>query len=161
MSLPRVSEGSEHRVYFDEEKGLVFKATKPGLFGESYFIADGKITQKNCSPFDYIVRLRLWKHVFDSAPVHLGITPDGQIVSSHEFISGEPPTQPEVDAFLEREGFVPVRKKYWLWEKPYPLDAFAIGLGDARADNFVKSSAGIVPIDVRLWISPEERLKTS
>ena len=53
----------------------------------------------------------------------------------------------------------PLLKQYWLWEKPYPGDAFAIGLGDARADNFVKAPEGIVPIDVRLWISPEERLR--
>ena len=154
-----MDEGSEHRVYLDAENGRVFKATKPGLFGESYFLKEGKIAQKNCSPFDYIVRLRLWWHVFQSAPEALGITREGQIVSSHEFITGSLPAQESVDSFLEDAGFVPVRKQYWLWEKPYPEEAFAIGLGDARADNFVETPVGIVPIDVRLWISPEERLR--
>jgi hypothetical protein len=98
--------------------------------------------------------------VFRSAPEALGITPEGQIVSVHEFVSGVLPEQDEVDDFLMEAGFVPVRQKYWLWEKPYPTEAFAIGLGDARADNFVKTPFGIVPVDVRLWITPEERLRT-
>lgn len=138
---------------------MVFKATKPGLFGENYFMREGRIAQRNCSPFDYLMRLRLWQHLFESAPGPLGMTNQGQIISSHEFITGIPPAQSELDAYLIAEGFTAVRKQYWLWEKSYPEDAFAIGLGDARPDNFVKSPAGIVPIDIRVWISPEERLR--
>ena len=160
LTFPQVAEGSEHRVYADTANGLVFKATKRGLYGESYFIDSGKVAQKNCSPFDYLARLRLWRHVFRSAPEPLGLTLEGQIISVHEFISGTLPEQGEVDSFLREAGFVPVRQKYWLWEKPYPEDAFAIGLGDARSENFVKTPVGIVPIDVRLWITPEERLRT-
>jgi hypothetical protein len=160
LAIPQVAEGSEHRVYADTANSLVFKATKPGLYGENYFIESGRIAQTNCSPFEYLARLRLWGHVFRSAPEPLGITLEGQIVSSHEFVSGVPPEQAEVDDFLKEAGFLPVRQKYWLWEKPYPADAFAIGLGDARSDNFVKTPLGIVPIDVRLWITPEERLQT-
>jgi len=160
LTLPQVAEGSEHLVFADAASGRVFKLTKLGLYGENYFIESGRIAQKNCSPFEYLARLRLWRHVFRSAPEPLGITPGGQIVSRHEFVSGVPPEQDEVDEFLKEAGFVPVRQKYWLWEKPYPAEAFGIGLGDARADNFVKTPLGIVPIDVRLWITPEERLQT-
>ena len=158
-SFRQFAEGSEHCVYLDDLNGLVFKTTKPGLFGENYYLSNGRIAQRNCSPFDYLVRLRLWQHLFDSAPKPLGLTTEGQIVSSHEFITGSPPDQSELDAFLETEGFTPVRQQYWLWQKSYSSQGFALGLGDARADNFVKSPEGIVPIDVRLWISPEERLR--
>ncbi len=137
----------------------MFKATKLGLYGDNYYLKEGRIAQKNCSPFEYLVRLRLWQHLFDSAPRPLGLTNEGQVVSCHEFITGDPPPQTEVNAFLESVGFTPVRKQYWLWEKPYPLEGFSIGLGDARTDNFVRSREGIVPIDVRLWISPDERLR--
>jgi hypothetical protein len=84
--------GSEHLVYYDEGSANVWKATKPGLFGENYFVSEGKVTQKNCSPLNY---------------------------------KGTRPSQ----------------------------DRCHVGLGDARSDNFVQTSRGIVPIDIRLWAS--------
>jgi hypothetical protein len=150
-NFPKISEGSEHLVYLDANNARVFKATKKGLFGESYFMEDGRMHQQNCSPLDYLIRLRLWRHVFGSAPEAIGIMADGQIVSFHDFISGIPPDQDEVNLFLEIAGFAAVRRKLWLWEKAYP--DYSIGLGDAREENFVKSRSGIVPIDVRLWFS--------
>ena len=111
------------------------------------------MNQRNCSPLDYLVRLRLWKQVFGSAPESLGVTTEGQIVSFHDFITGVPPTQDEVNEFLKGAGLNPVRIQFWLWEKAYPNEGYRIGLGDARDENFVKSKLGIVPIDVRLWFS--------
>jgi hypothetical protein len=151
--FPKISEGSEHLVYLDAGTARVFKATKKGLFGESYFLANGKMHQKNCSPLDYLIRLRLWRHVFGSAPEPLGITQDGQIITSHDFVTGTPPDQDEVNLFLEVAGFTAKRRELWLWERTYENEGFGIGLGDARADNFVKSKSGIVPIDVRLWFA--------
>ncbi|HEY0255800.1 MAG TPA: hypothetical protein VGC39_00040, partial [Candidatus Methylacidiphilales bacterium] len=137
MSLPQIAEGSEHRVYLDAVNAQVFKATRPGLFGESYYLANDKIFQRNCRPLEYLARLRLWKFVFGSAPQAHGVTGSGQIVSSHKFITGELPSQAEVDSFLESAGFVPIRQKHWLWKKVYrrhrdsgPL--LIIELGDAR-----------------------------
>ena len=83
-----------------------------------------------------------------------GITEIGQVVSTHQFISGAPPSQEEVNKFLEEAGLIPRKQRYWLWKRSYPK--FDIWLGDARSDNFVKSAAGIVPIDVRLWTTPPE-----
>jgi hypothetical protein len=151
MHLPQIAEGSEHRVYLHAGSARVFKATRPGLFGESYFIQNEKIFQKNCRPLEYLARLRLWKHLFGSAPKAHGVTSAGQIVSSHEFITGELPSQDEVDPFLIRAGFSPIRQKYWLWQKVYPRHHLRVELGDARDENFVKTPSGIVPIDVRLW----------
>jgi hypothetical protein len=147
-----LAEGSEHLVFLNAESATVFKATRPGIFGESYYLdASGKINQKNCSPLEYLIRLRLWKKLFQSAPRDLGMTNKGQIVSSHEFIAGQKPTQQAVDSFLIEAGLSPVRQEYWLWKKKFP--EFEIWLGDARDDNFVETEAGIVPIDIRLWFS--------
>jgi hypothetical protein len=153
--LPKISEGSEHLVFFDADKSQVYKLTKPNLFGEAYYLdSSGRINQRNCGPMEYLIRLRIWKKIFGSAPFPLGITNSGQIVSAHQFISGSFPTQGDVDNFLVTAGLIPVKQEYWLWKKSYPAQEFDIGLGDARADNFVSSASGIVPIDIRLWFSP-------
>jgi len=94
--------------------------------------------------------------VFKAPEAH-GVTSKGQIVSSHEFITGELPAQDEVDTFLIRAGFTPIRQKYWLWQKVYPRHHLRVELGDARDENFVKTPSGIVPIDVRLWAYPFSR----
>jgi Serine/Threonine/Tyrosine Kinase found in polyvalent proteins len=153
VELPKISEGSEHIVYLDQGDTSVVKTTKPGIFGESYYLVNGAINQRNCSPLDYLIRLRLWKKVFGSAPVALGITDLGQIVTKHKFIAGKPPEQAIVDDFLIKAGLEPVKQKFWLWKKSYPIDEFEIGVGDARADNFVIGDSGIVPIDLRLWFA--------
>jgi len=151
LSFPKVAEGSEHQVYLDAEYARVWKVTKPGLFGENYFIENGKIAQKNCTPLDYLIRLRLWSMVFGTAPRAVGMTDHGQIVSVHSFIQGQLPSQSEVNSFLVEAGFTPLRQKYWLWEKAFPKLGFTVGLGDARDENFVRIYHHIVPIDVRLW----------
>lgn len=152
LSFHKVAEGSEHLVFLDAANAKVFKATRPNIYGESYYLdAAGKINQKNCSPLEYLIRLRLWKKLFQSAPRDLGMTEQGQIISSHKFITGEKPAQAAVDSFLLEAGLFAVKQQYWLWKRSYP--DFEIWLGDARDDNFVQTDAGIVPIDIRLWFS--------
>ncbi|MDQ6630132.1 MAG: hypothetical protein M3Y82_00030, partial [Verrucomicrobiota bacterium] len=144
--------GSEHLVFVDAETQTVYKVTRPTLYGDSYFLdATGKINQQNCSPLEYLIRLRLWKKLFQSAPRDLGISHKGQIISSHQFITGTKPAQESVDKFLSDAGLSAVRQNYWLWKKTYP--DFEIWVGDAREDNFVETEAGIVPIDIRLWFA--------
>lgn len=104
---------------------------------------------RNCSPLDYLIRLRLWRKVFGSAPVDLGMTRCGRILSVQKYITGELPTQDAVDDFLVSSGFLDVKRKCFLWKKPYP--EFEIWLGDSRDENFVQTTSGIVPIDVRMW----------
>jgi hypothetical protein len=146
-------------VFFDVTSSEVVKVTRPGIYGESYYLVNNIVNQKNCSPLEYLLRLRLWKKLFESAPVPIGITPAGQIVSRHKFITGDLPNQIDVDSFLESSGLTAVRQDCWLWKKEYP-EGFDIWLGDARRDNFVQTSGGLVPIDIRLWqasppVSPE------
>lgn len=152
IPFPKLDEGSEHLVFLDADNATVFKATHPNIFGESYYLDPaGTICQKNCSLLEYLIRLRLWKKLFQSAPRDLGMTDQGQIVSSHKFITGTKPTQAAVDSFLAEAGLSAVRQEYWLWKKTYRN--FDIWLGDARDDNFVETEVGIVPIDIRLWFS--------
>jgi hypothetical protein len=80
----------------------------------------------------------------------IGMSIDGRIVSRQRFIAGSPPTQEEVDAFLLGAGLTPVRQKYWLW-KGAEKRGVEPWIGDARADNFVKTDRGLVPIDLRMW----------
>ena len=70
------------------------------------------------------------------------------------YIEGEPPTQDEVDEFLLRESFEPVKRSCWLWKKKDPSNEVEYWIGDARDDNFVKTPYGIVPIDLRMWGIP-------
>jgi hypothetical protein len=155
-----LAEGSEHLVYLDANSATVFKATRPNIFGESYYLdSAGKINQKNCSPLEYLIRLRLWKKLFQSAPRDLGMTDRGQIISCHNFITGRKPTQYAVDTFLAEAGLTAVRQPYWLWKRNYP--ELEVWMGDARDDNFVETKSGIVPIDIRLWLSESTHFEDS
>ena len=144
-------------VYLDAKNATIYKLTRPNIFGESYYLDPaGKINQKNCSPLEYLIRLRLWKKLFASAPRDLGITDKGQIVTVQKFITAKDATNPkpkqsEVDAFLFEAGLSAVKQHYWLWKRTYK--DFEIWVGDVRDDNFVSTSNGIVPIDIRLWFS--------
>jgi hypothetical protein len=147
--LGRLDEGSEHIVFLDPANALVIKCTRPGIFGDAYYLADGRVNQRNCSPREYLARLKLWDQVFGRAPVAMGFTPKGQIVSSQEYMVGVKPSQKAVDEFLERIGYEAVRRQCWLWRRSFPN--YEVWAGDTRDENFVQTTAGIVPIDVRLW----------
>lgn len=152
--LPRLAEGSEHTVYL-ESPGSVIKLTRPGTYGESYYLTEsGMVFQQSCWPLEYLIRMRLWEEVFRNAPETIGITAEGQIVSRQPFIPGEPPTQAEVDEYLLSSGLEPVKQSRWLWKKNFSGEEYEVWVGDARNDNFVLTVAGMVPIDVRLWFYP-------
>ena len=77
----------------------------------------------------------MWSRLVDTAPEALGLTVDGNIVSSYLYVTGEIPDQEKVDEYLELFGLQPVKKNCWLWKKTYP--DFEMWIGDARNDNFV------------------------
>jgi hypothetical protein len=155
-SLPFLARGAEHSVYFDAEKGEVVKVTIPELYGTYYELIDGRINEFRCTPTGYLSRMRLLQKHFGFSQIPLGITEDGRIVSRQKFVSGDPPTQEAADLFLENAGLTPVKRNCWLW-KGMDIDGFEPWVGDARADNFVQTAAGIIPIDLRMWqiIDPE------
>lgn len=150
LRLPWITTGSEHFVYYNKPETEVIKVTIPNCFGESYFISDGKMSQRNCGPIEYLVRLNLCRTVFGFKTKTLGISDAGQIISTQQYVTGNPPTQDQANEFLLNNGFEPVKKQYWLWKTIG--DDVDIWIGDARSDNFVLGSSGIVPIDLRMWI---------
>jgi hypothetical protein len=138
-------------VLFDEATTEVVKITRPGLYGDYYEIVDGRISQFDNTPAEYLLRMRLWDKLFSTALHPLGITETGQIVSRQRFIKGEPPAQEEVDRFLTEAGLSAVRPSCWLWKKAENDAPFDVWVGDARADNFVSAQGRIIPIDIRIW----------
>lgn len=150
-SYPKLAEGSEHLVLFDENTGEVVKITRPGTYGDYYEIIRDQIHQFDNVPLDYLMRLWAWELFFSEAPRPIGITKSGGIISRQRFIVGRAdPPQDEVDEFLLGAGAVPVRQNCWLWKKEVDAE-LEIWIGDARSDNFVHAEEGIVPIDIRIW----------
>jgi len=151
-----LTHGSEHEVYLEQEfRECVVKTTLLGLYGDQYYLQEGLVYQKECTPYEYLVRLRLWKKIFGFAPWDLGITTSGQIVSIQTFVVGEMPAQEQVNAFLRQSGLTAVRESCWLWKQDDAVRPVSIWVGDARADNFVAHEGEIIPIDLRLWITPQ------
>jgi hypothetical protein len=131
----------------------VIKLTKPGLYGDLYYLHNGLVNQRNCSISEYAVRT----HLSDFLGFHtslLGITDTHQIVTSQKFIQGTQPTNTEVSEFLRHSDFTPVKEECWLWQRL--INDLLIWVGDARTDNFVKTEHGIVPIDLRMWVTIAE-----
>lgn len=149
--LSKLDEGSEHIVYLGADGEHVLKLTKAGVYGDYYFLQEGRVHQRCCTPGDYLLRLEMVEMTFGFAAQPIGVTPFGQIVTLQRFVSGDIPSQSEVDAFLRSAGIEPVKQSCWLWRKLDPDGQMDFWIGDARADNFVKTATGIVPIDIRMW----------
>lgn len=80
------------------------------------------------------------------------MTDSGQIISRQRFIQGDPfPPQEAVDQFLIESGATAVKQHCWLWRKVDFESEIEIWIGDARSDNFVLTTEGMVPIDIRVW----------
>lgn len=139
---------------FDESTSEVVKITRPGIYGDYYELTDGRIHQFDNIPAEYLLRMQWWDELFSTAPNPLGLMETGQIVSRQPFIEGDPPQQEAVDRFLSEAGLVDVKKHCWLWKKVVAEAGIEIWVGDARADNFVSTNDGIVPIDIRVWGVP-------
>ncbi len=142
--------GSEHRVLHDAAENLAVKSTLPGTFGDYYFLRDGRVCQEKSTPLEYLLRMHLWGTLFGVAPKPVGLTPSGEIITRQPFILGEVPSQAAVDHWLAENGLHPVRPSCWLWA--HRATSLEVWIGDARADNFVQTEQGIIPIDLRVWI---------
>ena len=53
--LARLDEGSEHIVYLAPDGKEAIKLTKPGVYGDSYYLVDGRVHQRCCTPGDYLI----------------------------------------------------------------------------------------------------------
>ena len=110
----KLSHGSEHNVYLEQQfRECVVKSTLPGLYGDKYYLKDGTVFQQACTPYEYLVRLRLWKKIFGFAPSDVGISESGQIISVQGIVPGEMPSQEEVNEQIVYAALTP-SKDLWL-----------------------------------------------
>jgi hypothetical protein len=145
----RVSEGAEHVVFHDPQRGVAVKATHVNRFGHSV-IAEGA----SASPLEYIQRLefqntlfgdeiRIEGVAFDEAQIEI-ITTQPWIVASPEHPS---PTQAEIDVYFSSLGFL---KAELVADVPlYFHRDLGILVADAHDRNILRNESGaLVPIDL-------------
>jgi len=63
-------------------------------------------------------------------------------------------TNEEIADYLQEEGFVSVPKAYYGWYRPND----GVVIVDAKPDNFIKTTMGLVPIDLQIAQFTEEQL---
>lgn len=134
--------GSEHEVWSDGK--WVTKATLPGAYGRLW----GK--RRFALPSEYIERLRLTNEIFSLSWEILGLTAELnriRFITRQPFLKGTAPTRDEIEAFMESLGFTCKSHRfgqYW-WRADDKIIAY-----DAEPGNFVKTSFGLVPVDLIL-----------
>lgn len=146
-------QGAEHEVFHRASDNRAVKRTYPGTFG-------GDLSQGAATPLFYLRRLELMNEVFDSDFQLEGVTLGapmiiGQSGEQPSFIVSQPwikpaypkqahPSEKQIAEFMERMGFEPKPGSYFGWERK--SDGTVVI--DAKADNFILTSAGVVPIDL-------------
>jgi|GEM_PF-5921731 len=155
-TTPSQDNGGEHLVWMDRENGTVTKVTQQRTWGLGYaFPGSGQRVAFDPSPGQYLERLELWNQGFLPAIDFVGVTPAGQIITRQKLIQpatvdfenprAKYPTQRAVDAWMRRRGFTPLDDATWAWQ----MDGLTVL--DARADNFILSPEGIIPIDLPVY----------
>ena len=159
---------SEHQVFFRKSDSRAVKRTLAGVYGQIPVPENGYLGRRNAFPSEYFKRMSLQLAVFGGDIRLEGVT----ISDKPSFIIGEPVGQPSVvisqrwyeksgvatteaiDDFLVQEGFRPVAASYYGWYRP--VDRVVIV--DAKPDNFIQTSAGLVPIDLQMVQFDEEQM---
>ncbi len=75
--------------------------------------------------------------------------PSGQpsfVISQPWYERTDRATSEEIDALLKEEGFSPVRGSYFGWFRA----ADGVVIVDAKPDNFIRTTEGILPIDLQM-----------
>lgn len=144
-----VGSGGEHTVYRNKKSNLAIKVTYPNAFGHSVW-AD----RSPATPVEYLERLNLHNVLFGDtiqicglilAENHVQIVTTQPWIEAHE--DNPIPEGAEIDAFFSDEGFQRVDIGT---ATPFYFDyASGILIGDARDENFIRSTDGeIIPIDL-------------
>ena len=168
--LPLVSNStSEHEVHYRQSDSRAVKRTWPGVYGQIPMPNNGRLDRANAIPSEYLIRQALQVAVFGSdirlegvsisdKPSMVLFEPPGQpsfVISQEWFEGGKAPTMDEIAERLGADGFFSAPHSYFGWYRP--LDG--VVLVDSKPDNFVKTSAGVVPIDLQMAVFTQEQLK--
>jgi hypothetical protein len=77
------------------------------------------------------------------------------VVSQRFIIAADPhfpkPAEPQIAEFLQAHGFAPLPRSYFGSVR----SADGVVLLDARVDNFILSTEGVVPIDLQMAVLPK------
>jgi len=161
---PISSHTSEHEVRYRIADHRAVKRTWPGTFGNMPKLVDGHWQPSPATPREYLDRWVLQNELFgddvkleggmlSSGPsMILGMPPDGlSLVISQPWLDAldrhDPhPGEFEISTLLKDRGFESLFRSLYGWRH---LDEGIIVL-DAKPDNFIKTNAGILPIDLLL-----------
>ncbi len=154
---------AEHEVFYRASDNRAVKRTYPGTFG----ITDTpKGKQHHATPLFYLRRLELMNRVFDSDLRLEGVAFGKSLIIGEQgekpcMVISQPwiraadqnnpyPSEKEIEQFMKLLDFAPMKGSYFGWHRKKD----GVTIRDARPDNFIKSSEGVVPID--LVISTEK-----
>ena len=148
---------AEHEVFYREADNRAVKRTYSGTFG---ITDDPKGKQRHATPMFYLRRLELMNQVLGADLRLEGICFGkslllGQTDEQPSMVISQPwihaaniqqpnPTATEIEQFMESLGFTQLKGAYYGWYR----EADKVTIVDARPDNFIMSSEGVVPIDV-------------
>ena len=166
--LPLVSNStSEHEVHYRPADDRAVKRTWAGFYGQIPTPENCRLGRKNATPAEYLQRMALQNAVFGGDLQLEGVT----VSDKPSMIIGQPPgeasmvisqpwypkegiaTNEAIRELLEGEGFREAPQSYFGWYR----EADGVVIVDAKPDNFILTSAGVVPIDLQMSVfSPEE-----
>jgi len=164
-ALKRVkSDGAEHDVFHRAYDNRAVKCTRPGTFGVT---PDAKGNQRAATPAFYLQRIVLTNRVFPNSDfVVEGITikkslilfaksDAPSIVISQPWINAadpldSTPSEGQIADFMATFRFKPLINSFFGWYR----EDDGITILDARRDNFVFSSQGVIPIDLVITDQP-------
>jgi Serine/Threonine/Tyrosine Kinase found in polyvalent proteins len=151
---------SEHEVFLDIGERRAIKRTWPGVYGQIPSANAGKLDRRNATPTEYLSRMALHIAVFGSDIRFEGVTISGK----PSMIIGQPAGQPSlvvsqqwyekegvataetIHDFMVAQGFRPVPASYYGWFRPTD----GIVIVDAKPDNFIQTSGGLIAIDLQI-----------
>jgi hypothetical protein len=155
---------SEAEVFYNASDNRAWKRTWPGSFGfvpREHSPSEWKVSPASVS--ELLFRLSLQNEIFlddirvegifeSSGPsIIIGQKTDGvSLVFSQPWIEAEDPAEPypsedEIGKLMRGFGFSEMQGSFYGWKH----DDGAVVL-DAKPDNFIKSEAGIIPIDLQI-----------
>lgn len=159
---------SEHKVYFRQSDRRAVKKTWAGVYGQVPSPNNGKLDRKNATPAEYLRRMSFQIEIFGSDFKLEGVS----VSDEPSMIIGQPSGQPsfvisqcwleksgtakneDITAYLEEEGFASVPDSYFGWYR----SADSVVIVDAKPDNFIKTAAGLVPIDLQIAVFSEDQV---
>ena len=135
-------------MFFHESEGRVYKKTKNGKFGS---VRTEQGTFLTATPYSYLRRLEWTNDVFDSdlRLEYVVPEPTSSIVISQPSAEARHPDNPlpsvnEIIAFMTKLGFESVKNNPQEWYRK----SDSCSACDAKAENFINSREGLIPIDL-------------